>query len=69
MKKWKKYKSAKICNIFYARYQGTLQLADHFKHTKIINQKDRKIKPLIGISEASRIKDLKEIIKNQRNQD
>ena len=48
--KWKRYKSPKICNICYARYQGTLQLADHFKHTKIINQKDRKVKPLIGVT-------------------
>ena len=56
LKKWKKYKSPKICNICYARYQGTLQLADHFKHTKIMNQKSRKGKPLIGITEANKIK-------------
>jgi hypothetical protein len=43
----------------YARYQGTLQLADHFKHAKIMNQKDRRLKPLIGVNEANRIKDIK----------
>jgi hypothetical protein len=67
--RWKKHKSPKICNICYARYQGTLQLADHFKHTKIINQKDRKLKPLIGITEANRVRDIKSIIKNQKNQE
>lgn len=46
-----------------------MQLADHFKHTKIINQKDRKIKPLIGITEASRIRDIREIVKNQRKEE
>ena len=67
--KWKRYKSPKICHICYARYQGTLQLADHFKHTKIINQKDRKLKPLMGLTEASKLKDLRQMIKNQRSQD
>lgn len=47
-KKWKKYNSAKICNLCYARYQGTLELANHFRHTKILQQKDRKVRPLIG---------------------
>ena len=66
MKKWKKYRSPKICNISYARYQGTLELANHFRHTKVLHQKDRKLRPLIGLSEASKIE---EIVKTQQRKE
>ena len=65
-KKWKKYKSPKICNISYARYQGTLELANHFRHSKILQHKDRKLKPLVGIQEANRIRDIEEMVRMQR---
>jgi hypothetical protein len=55
-KKWKRYNSQKICSLCYARYQGTLELANHFRHTKILQQKDRKLRPLIGLQEANKIK-------------
>lgn len=68
-KKWKKYKSPKICNISYALYQGTLELANHFRHSKILQHKDRKLKPLIGIAEASRIRDIEEMVRIQQERE
>lgn len=56
MKKWKNYKSPKICHLSYGMYQGTLQLANHFRDTKTLQQKDKRLRPLIGSFLACRIK-------------
>lgn len=67
--RWQKYKSPKICEICYARYQGTLELANHFRHSKILQHKDRKLKPLIGMQEANRIRDIEEMVRLQRQRE
>lgn len=33
----------------YARIQGTAQLEHHFEHSNVIQQKDKRYRPLIGL--------------------
>ncbi|KAL4491468.1 hypothetical protein ABPG72_008124 [Tetrahymena utriculariae] len=44
--KWKKYNSDKICQLCYARIQGSESLNNHFRSSSVMNQKDNKYKPL-----------------------
>ena len=46
-RKWKQYRSSKICQLYYARYQGTQELTEHFRYTKIL-YKDKKVRPIFG---------------------
>lgn len=33
----------------YARIQGTAQLEHHFEHSNVLQQKDKRYRPLIGL--------------------
>lgn len=46
-KRWERFNSEKICNIKYARIQGQESLMQHFRNSSVMNQHDRKLKPLI----------------------
>lgn len=48
-KKWEKFNSTKVCQVCYARIQGTAQLEHHFEHSNVIQQKDKRYRPLIGM--------------------
>ena len=50
LKKWQKFNSEKICQVCYARIQGTAQLLTHFKDSNVIQQRDKKLRPLIDVS-------------------
>lgn len=45
-KKWRMYNSEKICQLTYARIQGKDALLNHFQFSSIMNQKDKKVKPV-----------------------
>jgi hypothetical protein len=47
--RWDKFNSFKVCHLCYARIQGTAQLAKHFENSSVLQQKDRRCRPLIGI--------------------
>ena len=64
--KWTKYKSPKTCELSYAVCQGTLELANHFRHTKTLQQKDKRLRPLIGSNLVGRIR---EIVECQRTKE
>eukprot|EP01017_Pseudomicrothorax_dubius_P035042 TRINITY_DN4863_c0_g2_i2.p1 TRINITY_DN4863_c0_g2~~TRINITY_DN4863_c0_g2_i2.p1 ORF type:complete len:218 (+),score=54.48 TRINITY_DN4863_c0_g2_i2:187-840(+) len=46
-KRWEKFNSEKICEIKYARIQGRDALIQHFKYSSVMNQSDKKLKPII----------------------
>jgi hypothetical protein len=46
-KKWEKFNSEKICEIKYARIQGREALIQHFQYSSVMNQSDKKLKPVI----------------------
>jgi len=46
-KKWEKFNSEKICEIKYARIQGRDNLIQHFEYSSVMNQADKKLKPVI----------------------
>lgn len=37
----------KICALTYARLQGLNQLIEHFENSKVLNQKEKKFRPII----------------------
>ncbi|CAD8124593.1 unnamed protein product [Paramecium sonneborni] len=45
-KKWKLFNSDKICEITYARIQGVEQLQGHFQYSTIMQEKDKRLKPI-----------------------
>jgi len=46
-KKWTKFNSEKICKLKYGRIQGLNSLIQHFEASSVMNQQDKKLKPLI----------------------
>ena len=62
-KKWQKFNSEKICQVCYARIQGTAQLVHHFKDSTVIHQKDKKLRPIIDMNYSG----LAEMIERQKN--
>lgn len=61
-KGWQKFNSEKICQVCYARIQGTAQLVSHFKDSNVIQQKDKKFRPMIDVSYSS----LAEMVERQK---
>ena len=47
-KKWEKFNSEKICEVKYAKFQGSTSLFNHFKNSRVMNQKDFKFRPFIS---------------------
>ncbi|KAM3136726.1 hypothetical protein pb186bvf_011171 [Paramecium bursaria] len=45
-KKWNLFNSEKICQITYARIQGVEQLQNHFQYSTIMQEKDKRVKPV-----------------------
>ncbi|CAD8109031.1 unnamed protein product [Paramecium primaurelia] len=45
-RKWKLFNSDKICEITYARIQGVEQLQGHFQYSTIMQEKDKRLKPI-----------------------
>lgn len=60
---WQKYKSEKvnkslitqICALTYARLQGLNQLIEHFENSKVLNQKEKKYRPIIKLDKIQKI--------------
>lgn len=50
-KKWPRFNSEKICQVCYARIQGTLQLLNHFRFSNTL-QRDNRSRPLIFLNLA-----------------
>lgn len=46
-KKWESFNSEKICEITYGRIQGREELCKHFETSRIIQQTDKRNRPLI----------------------
>ena len=49
-KRWRKFNSEKICEVCYARLQGTDQLLNHFRYSNVFQQRDWRLKPLIYLN-------------------
>ena len=64
MKKWQKFNSEKICQLCYARIQGTVQLLHHFKDSTVIQQKDKKLRPMIDINYSN----VATVVERQKNE-
>jgi hypothetical protein len=58
-KRWEMFNSEKICSLTYARIQGTVSL---------MNQRHRKTRPLIDVSQSLIMSDLSTIIERQRQE-
>lgn len=50
-----------ICALTYARLQGRNSLIEHFHNSKVLNQKEKRFRPII--KEMSKLSDL---LENQR---
>ena len=48
-RKWNRFNSVKVCQVCYARIQGTAQLEHHFEHSNVLQQRERRFRPLIGL--------------------
>lgn len=48
-KKWPRFNSEKICQVCYARIQGTPQLLNHFRFSNTL-QRDNRYRPLIYVN-------------------
>lgn len=48
-KKWPRFNSEKICQVCYARIQGTPQLLNHFRFSNTL-QRDNRYRPLIYLN-------------------
>ena len=46
-KKWKKFKSDKICELLYAKYQNKKELLNHFEKGKVLLYDSAEKRPLI----------------------
>jgi len=46
-KKWRTFKSDKICRITFGRIQGKEALIEHFSGSNVMQQHDKSKKPLI----------------------
>eukprot|EP00330_Aristerostoma_sp_ATCC50986_P007757 CAMPEP_0114580992 /NCGR_PEP_ID=MMETSP0125-20121206/5150_1 /TAXON_ID=485358 ORGANISM="Aristerostoma sp., Strain ATCC 50986" /NCGR_SAMPLE_ID=MMETSP0125 /ASSEMBLY_ACC=CAM_ASM_000245 /LENGTH=179 /DNA_ID=CAMNT_0001772853 /DNA_START=1868 /DNA_END=2407 /DNA_ORIENTATION=- len=66
-KRWGRFNSEKICQIRYAKIQGTSALMSHFRDSNIMNQEDDTVKPYIPPEFKFNNKDkLAELIEKQR---
>jgi len=66
-KKWRRFNSEKICEVCYARLQGTGQLMNHFRYSNVLNQRDWKFKPLIYLNLETRLDNIQDIVQRQQN--
>ena len=57
-RKWNKFNSVKVCQVWYARIQGTAQLEHHFEHSNVLQQKEKRLRPLIGFKSLAGIEEL-----------
>ena len=48
----------KVCQVWYARIQGTAQLEHHFEHSNVLQQKEKRFRPLIGLKSLAGIEEL-----------
>lgn len=46
LRRWKRFKSEKICELSYARIQGLESLEEHFHSSKVLNQKGKNYRPI-----------------------
>jgi hypothetical protein len=44
-----------ICSLTYARLQGLTQLIEHFENSKVLNQKEKKYRPIIKYDEIQKM--------------
>lgn len=49
------YSSIKICALTYARLQGLNQLIEHFENSKVLNQKEKKYRPIIKLDKIQKM--------------
>ena len=45
-RKWRKFRSEKICEVTYARLQGIQALEDHFHCSRVLNFKGKNHRPV-----------------------
>eukprot|EP00826_Nyctotherus_ovalis_P021005 TRINITY_DN1669_c0_g1_i3.p1 TRINITY_DN1669_c0_g1~~TRINITY_DN1669_c0_g1_i3.p1 ORF type:complete len:351 (+),score=83.56 TRINITY_DN1669_c0_g1_i3:495-1547(+) len=64
--KWEKFKSEKICQLAYARIQGTQALMAHFKAYDNLFQYSQKVRPLILLERKLSEMEVKEYEKRMR---
>lgn len=62
--KWDKFNSTKVCQVCYARIQGTAQLEHHFEHSNVINQKDKRFRPQFGLKSVT--ENIHSLVRQQR---
>ena len=46
------FAATQICEIRYARLQGRLALIDHFHDSKVLNEREKKFRPIIKDPQA-----------------
>ena len=63
-RKWNKFNSVKVCHICYASIQGRAQIEHHFEHSNVLQQKDKRFRPLIGLKSLA---DIEELVKKQKH--
>ena len=66
-RKWNKFNSTKVCQVCYARIQGTAQLENHFEHSNVLQQKEKKFRPLIGIKSLTQ--NINSLVKRQKDEE
>lgn len=68
-KGWEHFQSEKICNLTYARIQGTPNLVSHFQNSSVMSHRNRRVRPQIDLSESPLImSSLSTIIERQRQE-
>jgi len=65
-KRWEKFNSEKICLLKYARIQGRAALIQHFQFSSVMNQQDKKLKPLILPNQGQGFSNIEQLVKQQR---
>lgn len=64
--KWEKFNSDKVCSLKYAKLQGCASLINHFKNSRVMNQKDNKFRPFFSPNKP--LQSLKSKIEQQKNE-
>jgi hypothetical protein len=75
-RRWDRFNSEKICELAYARIQGTTNLMDHFQNSagnqlrgRALNKsEDRKAKPSVELDDLA-LKDITKILDFQKVED
>lgn len=67
-KGWEHFQSDKICQLSYARIQGTPNLINHLQNSTVMSHRHKRLRPQIDLSESPLIMSLSTMIERQRQQ-